>query len=263
MNLYSFYTAKKGSTEQEYEDASDYLYIKPKSEGKKNLVRFAVSDGATESSFSKIWAKILVRDYNKKGYKSAGGLEKRINTLSKKWSREIKIDSLPWYAKDKAKNGAFSTLLGLELEGICLYRKQKILERTARSGKWSSISIGDSCLFQIRDNDLIKSFPIDKASDFTSTPLLLSSNVENNSSLSSSIFSLQGSWKKDDEFFIGTDAFSAWFLSEKEKNRSPWVEFYDIINDSDPNEKFKSWVNVKRECGELKNDDTTVIFMRL
>ncbi len=170
---------------------------------------------------------------------------------------------MPWYAEEKVKSGAFSTLLGLELEGIHIYRKLMDLEKTARSGKWYAITLGDSCLFQIRDNQLIKSFPIEKSSEFNNSPILLSSNLQKNLTVLSSVITSEGSWKKDDEFFIGTDAFSAWFLSEIEHNHSPWVEFYDVINDINPADKFKSWVISKRDSGILKNDDTTVIFLKL
>jgi len=253
MIFYSLTTAKKGSTEQESDDKFACEKFEPSGEVKKDFARFAVSDGATESSFSNRWADILVKDYITNGYKSAGGVKKFINKLSKKWSLEIVNINRPWYAQEKVKKGAFATLLGFQIKGIDFTKEQK----------WSAIAIGDSCLFQIRDNKVITSFPIKKSSEFTNTPQLLSSNMKNNSALSSLVIPLHGSWKKGDLFFICTDAFAAWFLSEKENNRFPWVEFYDNINYPDSNEKFKSWVMAKRESGVMKNDDTTVIFIKL
>jgi hypothetical protein len=270
MNFFPFTTEKKGSSSQESDDkwfTANKSF--PTKEGKKFRARFAVADGATECSFSNIWADILVRDYCNNGHKSAGGLERYIKKLSKKWSQNISVDNLPWYAEEKVKNGAFSTLLGFELEGVRLIdgirqiKKQMAKEKTPRSGKWSSIAIGDSCLFQIRDKKMIKSFPIEKSTDFNSTPVLLSSNLLQNEMILSSTHTFQGSWKIGDEFFICTDAFAAWFLSESEKNNTPWIEFYDVIENPDPHEKFKSWISKQRESGLMKNDDTTVILIKL
>ena len=270
MNFYSFTMEKRGSSSQE---SDDKVFTANKSfptkEGKKFRARFAVADGATECSFSNVWADILVRDYCNKGYKSAGGLERYIKKLSKKWSQKISTDNLPWYAQEKVKNGAFSTLIGFELEGLRLIdgirqiKKQMSEEKTPRSGKWSSIAVGDSCLFQIQDKKLIRSFPIEKSTDFNSTPILVSSDSIKNETLLKSTRVLQGSWKSNDEFYICTDAFAAWFLSESEKNNTPWTEFDQVIQDPKPLEKFRSWVNIKRESGLMKNDDTTVIVIKL
>lgn len=270
MSFFSFTTEKKGSTSQESDDKWFTTNKSvPTKEGKKFRARFAVADGATECSFSNIWADILVRDYCSNGHKSAGGLERYVKKLSKKWSRNIPVDKLPWYAQEKVKNGAFSTLLGIELEGVRLIdgirqiKKQMAGDNVPRSGKWSSIAIGDSCLFQIRDNELIKSFPLEKSTDFNNTPILLSTNLLKNEMLLSSIHAFQGSWKIGDEFVICTDAFAAWFLAENERNNTPWVELDQIIQDPSPKERYKSWVNFKRESGLMKNDDTTVIVIKL
>lgn len=264
IRFFSFTTAKRGSSESESDDKIFCLNIPvPTVEGKKYRTRFAVADGATECSFSKLWADILVKDYCKLGHKTAGGLERYLNKLSKKWSQKISTDDLPWYAQEKVKNGAFSTLLGSEFEGLRLLKKQMAIEQTARSGKWSAIAVGDSCIFQIRENTIVKSFPLEKSTDFNNRPVLLSSDIQKNEQVLAFTQSFQGAWKNGDEFYLCTDAFAAWFLSEHEKGHSPWIDFREVITDPEPDKKFLSWVNSKRESGLLKNDDTSVICFKL
>ena len=257
--FYSFTTPKKGSSAKENDDKRFFLNVEGKSRA-----RFAIADGATESSFSSDWADLLVKDYVRKGFKSGGGLANRIKALSKKWSQNTTGENLPWYAQEKAKMGAFSTLLGFEIESIRIRPMlMEIKETSTDKHTWLSIALGDSCLFQVRKNKLIRSFPFKKSSEFNNTPVLISSNRERNSTIVPSVKTASGSWKPGDEFFISTDAFAAWFLKETENQKRPWVEFHKIIRYVNCQKKFESWVSSKRESGGMKNDDTTVIFIKL
>ena len=117
---------KHGNAEDEMEDACK-LDLKQ--------ARFAVADGATESSFADLWAKLLVG-----GFMRAAGRRPRPGTLAaaplqKAWQEDVDARPMPWYAEDKAAQGAFSTLLGLEL---------------MPDYSWHAVAIGDSCLFQVR-----------------------------------------------------------------------------------------------------------------
>jgi hypothetical protein len=57
VSAYPYSVAKAGNLSEEYEDAYWPLDVV---EGTGELFRFAVADGATESSYSKIWARLLV-----------------------------------------------------------------------------------------------------------------------------------------------------------------------------------------------------------
>ena len=76
-----FWLPKAGNTEDEYEDA-----LSPKkTQGKleRKFPRFAVADGATESSFSGLWAQLLV-DSNSHGPLTAMNIRRRIKELGQK-----------------------------------------------------------------------------------------------------------------------------------------------------------------------------------
>ena len=58
----AFSLQKKDNSEEEYEDAYS---IKKLSDSASNLeYRFSVADGATESSFARIWAELLTEGYS-------------------------------------------------------------------------------------------------------------------------------------------------------------------------------------------------------
>src|SRR5438105_1448999 len=112
MEIYhkEFWLPKLGSTRTEYEDASSIA---------KDRFRFAVADGATEASFSGVWAKQLVRAFTSKKL-SIPLLLEELKPLQSKWESIIHRHALPWYAEEKANNGAFAAFVGLELLQECL-----------------------------------------------------------------------------------------------------------------------------------------------
>lgn len=236
-NIRIFATQKNGNTLDEYEDA----YACEKS-------FFSVADGATESSFSKEWAKLLVigfsnkRDDIKKDLKDIINLV--ISNAQTEWCEILKTKTIPWHAEEKVKRGAHAAFIGLRLINYhTLFRKKM---------KWESISVGDSCLFLIRNNVLIESFPIKKSSDFNSSPFLMSS-VGKNDDLEMAVSS--GDLKGGDCIYLLTDAIAQWFLDAHENNNLPWK----IMNDIKNKEEFQSFIDGLRAAHAIKNDDVTVM----
>src|ERR1035441_2954618 len=134
----ALWVQKAGNPEEEYEDA---FWPKSRVSGEyRSGVSLAVADGATESSFSGIWARQLARAYCR-------GIIDPLNTnasLLKKqrvWSRVVGRKRLPWYAEEKIQNGAFSTILGLTLSDG---------NEGGSAGSWQAFAVGDSCLVHVR-----------------------------------------------------------------------------------------------------------------
>src|SRR5262249_29703926 len=127
-----FWTQKQGCSPEEYEDA--FAPREPFT-GEVEQFRCAVCDGATETSFSGLWADILAQAYVAENDNLA---EHRAT-----WSKTLSGKELPWYAEQKLSDGAFAAISGLEIS-----------ERTTRSGvrqiRWSARSLGDCCVFQVR-----------------------------------------------------------------------------------------------------------------
>src|SRR5437879_1758144 len=101
---HTFHLPKRGHSPKEYEDAFA---------GDLNAGRFAVADGASESSFASAWAQILVRAYVSK----PGPWPKWLPAARKRWRSRLNQVDLPWYAQTKLEEGAYAALLGVHIEG--------------------------------------------------------------------------------------------------------------------------------------------------
>src|SRR5262249_53926449 len=117
-----FWTPKRGNTHEEYEDA---FWPPEPLDIDSRLLRFAVADGATETSFARSWAQILTRAYCRDQL-SEKKIRKHLPQLEQQWHSSIGKASLPWYAEEKLSHGAFATLLGL----------------TVFDGTWQASAIG-------------------------------------------------------------------------------------------------------------------------
>ena len=230
-SLRIYWTPKRGNTQEEYEDA---FWPPEPLDLHSKLLRFAVADGATETSFAGSWAQILTRAYCRDRL-SQKKIHKTLPRLQQEWNSSITSKSLPWYAEQKLSQGAFATLLGL----------------TLIDGTWQSTSIGDSCLFQIRRNSVVTAFPINSWQEFNNSPPLLSSNKGNWSKELTHFSHASGAWENSDEFFLMTDAMACWFLRCVQEGRQPM----DVL---DRLERFDEWVESLRDQG-MRNDDVTLL----
>lgn len=242
-----FWLPKRGNAADEYEDA--YAY---------STHRFGIADGATESSFSERWAQELVKQFIGAPPKhirvNPVPLEEWLSPLQKEWHKSIPWDRLPWYAEEKARNGAFSTFVGVEITPAPTKFKLLDLFRTRKGIRWHALAVGDSCFFHVRENALSKSFPLEKSEQFNSRPLLISSNPARNGAVWKSIQTCEGDCKGGDMFVLATDALAQWFLKEHEAGGKPWTKLAQIKTP----EQFAEFVECQRKNG-MRNDDTTLV----
>ncbi len=122
-------------------------------------------------------------------------------------------------------------------------------------GKWVAVALGDSCLFQVRDNKLIHCFPVSSSAEFTNSPPLVSSNLSPNQYKRA--VKKEDDWQKGDKFYLMTDALACWFLHQCEKKNIT----SELLNnlDSQTDEQFKAWISQLRDNKEIRNDDVTLI----
>src|SRR6516164_9597002 len=147
-----FAVPKRGNSNEEYEDA---FAADPKGG------RFAIADGASESSFASQWARILAEGYIKS---SLNLLSKKdwLGPLQTKWSEEVGNEHLTWYADAKKDLGASATFLGLTLKRVSKGVK----------GSWFAFSAGDCCSVQLHKNRVVSRFPNLQSKDFDNHPKL-------------------------------------------------------------------------------------------
>lgn len=240
IKVHQFFTQKLGNDIKDYEDA-----FAPKIEGEKEYQSFccAISDGASESSFASDWAKMLTRTFVKNPISDVETLKNVSEELGQRWQKNVHRLPLPWFAEEKVKLGAFATLFGVEFFS---------------SKTWNATTIGDSCLFQIRNDELISALPISKSEEFSNSPILLSSNSIKNHNLWDKVLFQKGEWEINDSFFLMTDAISHWFLLQCEIGERPWKIIYGFT-EKKASQSFLEWINSLRSNLQIKNDDVTII----
>ncbi len=235
---------KFGNSENENEDN---ILIPSKKELECDYIsRFAISDGATESSFSKEWSDLLVCAYKDKLFDKEHLIE-TINSVSESWQTYINTKELPWYAQQKAEMGAFATFLGLTI-----YRDKY---------NFDVMAIGDCSLFQIRNNKSIFSFPISSSKDFNNSPNLLATNLKYQPDLKKVVRYDIGNLLSKDIIVIATDALAAWIFKEIEVNNKPWNLLNSILSNKNYYANFNKWLKKRRTEREIKNDDVTLIII--
>jgi len=225
----AWWAPKSGNAASEYEDA---YAVKPE------VLRFAVADGASETSFARQWAELLVEGFVQDA-PSAAELGAFVAPLQAVWAEGQKGKATAWYAERKAADGAFSSLLGVSIEG----------------DRWRALAVGDSCLFVMRSGKVLRAFPLERAEQFSNRPSLLSSVSRANAGVWDQIATVEGELQEKDRLLLMTDALAQWFLAEAELGRRPWAALAKVTTP----EQFAAYIDCLRAGGALRNDDVTLV----
>src|SRR5262252_2707768 len=229
----AWWAPKAGNAASEYEDA---YAVKPEA------LRFAVADGASETSFARQWAELLVEGFVQDA-PSTAGLRDFVVPLQAVWAEGQKGKATAWYAEQKARDGAFSSLLGLAID----------------QDRWRALAIGDSCLFVVRAGKLLRAFPLERSEQFSNRPSLLSSQARANAGVFEQVEVVEGELQVQDRLLLMTDALAQWFLVESEMGRRPWAALGKVTSP----EQFASFVDCLRAGGALRNDDVTLVSLEV
>jgi hypothetical protein len=242
VDIATFWLPKQGNSEAEYEDA---FWPNGATHNGRCGGRFAAADGATESSFAGLWARLLVRGFGRRKF-GVDSLPEYLPALQRVWLRLVRRRPLPWYAEMALENGAHAAFLGLEADAPA----------SGESAPWRALAAGDACLFQVGAGERLESaFPIVRAEDFGSRPHLLSSQPRHNAVALPHLAFLKGVWQAGDSLYLLTDAIAAWFLRAAEIGERPWETLSEF---HDP-EAFRDWVEARRTAHEMRNDDVTML----
>jgi serine/threonine protein phosphatase PrpC len=238
----AFAVSKRGNSADEYADAFA---------GNPRKGRFAIADGASESSFASLWAKLLVNEFAHPSSKRASRKD-WLRPLRETWSAEVDGLDLPWYAEAKRELGAAATFLGLTLK-----KSEK-----PGTGTWMASAVGDCCCFQIRKERLARAFPILDSRDFGNQPRLVTSKRDGKQFEDDEEVD-RGTWRAGDRFLLMTDAIAQWLLSAHEQGEQPWQDIASVLEHPQPHEAFSSWIDKLREEDKIRNDDVTLVIIDL
>lgn len=208
--------------------------------------RFAVADGATEASYSRVWARILTDAFCQADANGTADTDAWLDAARAEWRRcadKISARELPWFTREALRTGSFASLVGLSFP----------LETT---GGWTAVSCGDACVFHVRDESLAAAIPIGDSRAFTNSPPLVPS-VE---AIAADHFAFAtGTAQPGDAFYLITDALAQWFLAEHEHAGQPWA----ILDTLTTPETFDAFVAEARASGALRNDDVALLSIAL
>ena len=240
LSTQTFQISKKGCSQSEYEDA---CYPVSCFRGELRTYRCAVADGATESAFSREWAQLLVQGF--------GEHRAHLKDQQSSWRKLVNQNPLPWYLERKVTQGAHAAFVGLSLRDPVTKGSDEELGK----GTWRAFAVGDSCLFHVRDGELLEAWPISKSEEFDNNPFLLSTTCSSPLSRDDEFVSVfSGTWESKDSFYLASDAMAQWLLSEQEASRPPWSFLHDLSPKT-----FERVVEILRGTKRLHNDDTTIL----
>lgn len=245
VHAVGYYVEKAGNSRDQYEDASRLDL---------STGRFAVADGASSAYDSKNWARLLVDKFVKSPPELDGSdLNQWLEGPSLDWTSNISWDELPYYKYNKAQEGAFATFLGVQLNTS--------LDDNAESQllHWHALAVGDSAIIVVRNDRLLTSFPVTLDTVFDNRPALISTNAAYNKQSLKKVVVQHGDLKQGDLMFLVTDAMAEWLLESIRRGEKPWIDLAGIQDD----DQFALMVQRLRTEGKMKNDDTTLIILRV
>jgi hypothetical protein len=246
-----FIYPKFGNSFVECED--NYFFYPKHPSTKTRVFRVAVADGATESSFSKEWSDILTCSFRSFSIPLKVSFLDQLPSLRNFWRMEAYKNPLPWYAEEKVSKGAFSTFLGVLFD--------------LENRQFECLAIGDCCLFQIREDELITKFPLESSDNFSNTPYLVSSNPSDNQDLSDFLLDFKGALERGDVFYMMSDALANWFLHKAEKIEKPWLILGESLKGgkkrNPKDSKIVDLINDQRQKKSLKNDDIAIVHLEM
>ena len=244
FSVQAFSCQKSGNARAEYEDAWAI-----RGSDSPTRCRVAVADGATESSFSALWAALLVESFVR-GRSHGTEFFQRLGAIRRLWKRKVRGRPLPWYAAEKVRKGAYAAFVGASLNAV--------------NQGWRAVAIGDCCLLQVTgapsDRVLLKAFPLTRSEEFGSSPFLVGSVKRTDDDPLAHLRVCEGVLAPDDILFFASDALAAWLLRRAEKGEPAW----DAIGPDGirTQEDFEALVAQAREDGTRNDDMTLVRLMR-
>ena len=214
--------------------------------------RFAISDGATGSGFSRIWSGLLVDQFVTHADCPPDAWSMWLPAAQQRWLDALSRIEIPYYGEEQFKQGSFATFLCIVLADA---------DETCR--RWHAVAVGDSCLFHTRDGKLLSAFPLEQSVQFDCFPRLVGSRSPVAEIAEKWAQSMHGSGHAHDRLWLMSDALAGWCLAETEAHRSPWNELGEFLLPTSSDEQFAVWVEHLRSERGLANDDVTLMAIEL
>jgi Protein phosphatase 2C len=245
-----FHVAKDKDFENEYEDAfcvDESRWIA------------AIADGVSSSVFSNKWARILTQSVveNQPALPQDGAFATWLADRRAEWLSQIDFANLPYNLKAKLRQvgGAFSTLLWVEVFRSAEKETEKKVDEPFR---FRAYATGDSCLFHVRGQSVLATFPLTTVSEFEADPITICSvNLNRDDVLQFQRF--EGTCQAGDCLVLCTDALAKWAITRLERGEQVNWPSYWAMDEA-------SWIDeitTLRDGHAMRRDDTTLVLLLL
>ena len=202
---------------------------------------FALSDGASISYDSALWAQIICTHYIDCQHITP----EWVSACAAEFNTQHQHSALPWYKEEALARGSFASLLGVQVA----------------ENEIQIAAIGDSIAVLCDGTVRKDTFPYRNPEQFEQAPLLLSTVPTKNPFFSDGGLAedyvcrwpLEG--LQTPRLFCMTDALGLWLLSSEEAD--PISRLLAL----DSEESFADFVVAEREAGRLRRDDTTLLVL--
>ncbi len=221
---------KEGNTDAQFEDAMAV--------GAQAVV---VCDGASAAVFAREWAQSLATYFAQNRVPADDlGLWQCVAALGAGWQERVGAPAetgkaRAWWAEEKLPEGSAASLLVVRCD----------------DGAWVAEAVGDACCFIVRADRLKYAFPLTKSRAFGNHPALVPTHPQR-LAVPPTVQRFRAAAEPDDRLIVATDAFAGWFLGEYERRRKPWNALPDDT-------AFLAWLKTRRDTGQMKNDDVTLL----
>jgi hypothetical protein len=242
----AFWTPKRGNSDAQWEDGFAV-------DARAGLL--AVADGAGDGVFTKTWVELLLASYLAQPLPldELDFVEPWLEERRRAWLAAIRYPELRWSLQKRVDTSCgAATFLAFRLDPDGF---QHSGERPGTLS-WTAWAVGDVCLFHVRDDRLITTFPLHRAGDFSYAPPLYQSKAW----LSTPVAKvLRGDLRRGDLLLFATDALSKQMMSAIESGQTPrWKHLLDIDA-----AEWKQEIENLRDRGEIINDDCTLLVLQL
>ena len=236
---HAMWAQKMGNTPEQWEDAFAV---------EEAGAAAAVADGASTGIYCRVWADQLCKRFlsERPDVRDPAALNKWVNGLRSEWRAAIDYGNLNWSKKAKVDQvGAAATLLGLELGPA----------DEGGGRPWRAFAVGDACLFWVRDDRSLASFPVVAADQFGSAPLL----VRSSPGFKTLAVAAAGTCLPGDRFLLATDAVAARLFKSMAGGPGPEWGRFETISEGE----WREELDTLRTANDMVNDDCTLVVLKV
>lgn len=216
---------------------------------------FAIADGSSQSFYPSIWAEMLVNKFCQNPEINDQNWQEWLLSIQKDWLVEVeervrkaKLENKPIWVTNQNRlsfrESSTSTFIGLQFISDCV----------------KVCLVGDSCLFILNDQKLVKSYPVENSIEFSDRPEYLASYAKDNS-FTPNFFEVSSKFGKQLHFILATDALSEYIFKCCEQGEDIFPTLLNISSQ----QEFEHFVATTRNSSSLKmkNDDVTLVVLKL